>query len=458
MKKESIILHLRRCVIAIFAILVGIPVFSQSAILPGGYQHVIWVCRYSNYGKGYLTIVDPGFIEYSKDKKNWTKEYITHEYVGVEEDKKLYRGCLILEVDGVSAKGWTEEDFYRRVDGRKDVITLKIRERHFPDGIREFETKIRPRYELSKDLMVFGDVIAYQYGPNWAQRRTQTLGSSNVLYEERSDDDFDFFNCMFYDIRTTDDDPLLEKELVKQIGLLERNTEKPDIILRVKKNYSVNHGTEYVPSTYRDGYHTVNGSVTTYKKLDKPGYNRNVTAIGTYLEISAYDSKGKTVESVDSLPVVWTTVAQRHTSNGNYNPVNDLKAYASWMTLPIADKFVNVDQVMFAPTGIITEADPFIIKEVIPGSRAERLGLQPGDKLVKASTRKPTDFPGPENRECKRRIKEKGWNAFNGHLESRLKFEMNPQYFDIVFSRDGKKIKLQLDPVSVYIKRYYVGG
>lgn len=450
-------IHLRRCVVIILSFLVTLPVCSQSAFLPGGYQHVVSVANYPNYGKGYLTITDQGLIEYSKDNTNWTKEYITHEYVDVDEENKLTCGSLILEVDGVSAKGWTAEKFYNKVDGRKDVITLKIRKRIFPEGIRDFETKIRVRYDMNNDLLVYGNAFANHLGMTFLQKRYGSL-LSDVIYNEHVDDNYDFFYCMFYDVKTSDDDPLLDKELVKLMDLLEYNPDKADVVFRVKKNHNVNQKTEYVPPTFRKEYQMVNGVQTSYQKMVNPGYNRTVNAIDTYLEISAYDVKAKITDSSDKFPVVWTTVAERHTNNGAYSPINDLKAYASWMTMPIADKRVNVDRKMYAPLGITVDDDPLVIQEVIAGSRAEKIGLQPGDMLHKVSLRKPSNLSGYQNKEFKRRIKEHGWNTFvDSHIGSGTNLELDSYYYDIEFIRNGKKMKIQLNPKSIYVKRsYYV--
>ena len=102
---------------------VGGSVFAQN--LPGGFQHVIEVGRYSDWNKGYLTITDINHIVIYDG--NIASPYpITYDGAGRAPEL----GAMILEVDGVSAAGWNKEDFYRAVDGRHDTITLKLRSRN----------------------------------------------------------------------------------------------------------------------------------------------------------------------------------------------------------------------------------------------------------------------------------------------------------------------------------------
>ena len=223
-------LHLRDAAIIVMMV-VSFPCHAQQP-LPGGYEHVIEVARFDNWGKHYLTITDPAVVKFSHDKNNWTTENVTYEYTGEakdNEENQFGHRDLIIEVDGVSAKDWTPEQFYRKVDGRKDVITLKIRTRDFPKGIREYVTQIRPRFDINKELVVFGDALSSKSDLTVGQKRSRKFYDIDMTYEERSDPDYDFFNCMFFDYKLTSDDPLLDKELIKEMGMMERNEEHPDV-------------------------------------------------------------------------------------------------------------------------------------------------------------------------------------------------------------------------------------
>lgn len=435
---------------------ISMNLFSQET-LPGGFKHIIEVARFPNWGKGYLTITDPAWVKISQDKQTWKKEYITHEYV--EEcrddiDKHLYRGCLIIEVDGVSAKGWTEEKFYNKVDGRKDVITLKIRERHFPDGIREFVTKIRRKDTVNEQLIIFGNAVSSTKHITFAGKRHLKLGP---IYEERSDPDYDFFYCMFYDYKQSGDDPLLDKELIKEMGMLERNEDHPDVFLTVKKSASTKEQSEYMAAQYR----RENG----YLVKNKAEYNRTVTSIDTYLEIMAMDAKKMNKGENGNQPIVWTAIAKRNVYNGNYNTTKELKAYASWMTMPIYDKHVNIDEELYAPIGVVcTNDDKFTVKSVLPGSRAENLGIQPGDVILDAV---PQELSKNYNLIGLGLTSKKQFKLFKNTVNEAIKsnktlyrgWEVLDSYpdvnYDIEIRRNGNKIKMTINPVSINYQREY---
>ena len=103
-------------------------------------------------------------------------------------------GNLVLEVDGVSAREWSKEDFYKAVDGREDTITLKIRGKN-SGGICDYETKIRPLLEFPDNMRMYRNVFFNRItGKSTAQERN----SLKATIEERKDNDFDFFYCQSF--------------------------------------------------------------------------------------------------------------------------------------------------------------------------------------------------------------------------------------------------------------------
>ena len=166
---------------------------SYAQTLPGGFSHIIDVGQYSDWGKGYLTITDTHFMSISNaNNKFWS--YFTYY---PENGSNLYCGNIILAVDGASAAGWTKEDFYKKVDNRKDIITLKIRAQE-KGKIVDKEVKIHPLYSLPDELKQFGNVFASINGETIVQERKCKL-LKETIYEERKDDNFDFFSCFYYD-------------------------------------------------------------------------------------------------------------------------------------------------------------------------------------------------------------------------------------------------------------------
>lgn len=449
-RKEPVIVGSCLCVaVMIVVMLLPLSAYAQQA-LPGGYEHIIEVARFDNWGKHYLTITDPAVVSFSHDKKNWTIEYLTYEYVGEaknNEENQFGRRDLIIEVDGVSAKDWTPEQFYRKVDGRKDVITLKIRTRDYSKGFWDYVTQIRPRFDINKDLVVFGDDVSSKSNPTYGQKRAQQYFS----YEERNDPDYDFFNCMFFDYKLTSDDPLLDKELIKEMGMLERNESKPDVYLNVKTSASTEKYLVEVGSTSRSKSFAGSNN-TSYAKSVTTNRNQINTRIDTYLEITAFDAKKMKEGETENLPVIWKGIAKRSTPNGNYETTKELKAYASWMTMPVYDKQVNIDGLLYAPTGITVGSDPFVIESVAPGSRAEMLGLQRGDKLIDAEVL--SGWSKDSKKTFKTSLKNNGWGVFNRVFYPNLQLK-SWTYRLKVATQSGKKT-LMLEPVSINFKRYYI--
>ena len=433
--------------------------------LPGGFKHIIEVGRYSDYGKGYLTITDAngvGIIKNGVHKMN----YYTYEYVDEYKDKRenhMYKGELILEVDGVSAAGWTKEQFYNKIDNRHDVITLKIRS-HNDKGINDYETKIRPLYELPDSVKEFGNVFAPITGQTKTERRKNGGLRNEVIYEERIDEDFDFFPCMYYDYLITSNDPLLDKQILKNLELWwERNEEKPDIILTIARDANESISSTYIPPTSRvvnEGSTTKvrynyilhkDEYITTQKNrtIHEGGYTQETRTADIFLEIAALDVKKLNDKSTTHPPIVWKATVKRHVVNPGFNLNEELEAFASWMTLPLIDRNVGwVEKTVYAPVGVSYWGnDLSMVQDVVAGSRAETIGLLPGDKIIKA------DLPYSNNKYrrkfVKKDLKKKGWAVINYYLD---------ETYSIEILRNGNKMTLTLPPSSILAYRHYLVG
>ena len=431
---------------------------SQS-LLPGGFKHIIEVGRYSDYGKGYLTITDANGVG---SKKNGIDQmnYYTYEYVDKFRDNYLQNGQLILEVDNIPAEGWTKEQFYKRIDGRNNDIKLKIRTKN-NNGIYDFLTIIRPLYELPNDVRVFGNVLATVSGTTKVQRRSGPDGLKNVSYEERHDEDFDFFYCNTYDYLINSDDPLLDKEIFKYLeSWWTRNEKTPDILLTIARDANESVSTTYVPPSSR----TINvGSKTEVRYnyltrkneyITKPksrtiyegGYTQETKTADIYLEIAALDAKKVNDPNISYPPIVWKATVKRHVVNPTFNYTDELKAYASWMTPPLADRNVWVEKTVFAPVGVLYwDNNPSVVSEVVPGSRAERIGIMVGDKIIKVDIQNKYLTYG--RKYVKKNLKKKGWEVVNQYLE---------ETYNIVILRNKKRVELTLHPVSILINRQYL--
>ena len=219
--------------------------------LPGGFNHIITVTRYTDYGKGFLTITDANEFYIIKEHEGWYLNHCTYEYVDeYKEDYGKHFDCgdLILEVDGVSASNWSEEKFYSIIDGRNDTISLKIRAKRSGE-IYDFDTKVHPLRELPDGMKAFGNIFANIVDDKLSYRRK----NNKATFEERSDEDFDFFPCLYYDYLITSDDPLLDKEILKEVswGKMKRNEEKPDLLITIARDANESISSTYVPPSSR---------------------------------------------------------------------------------------------------------------------------------------------------------------------------------------------------------------
>ncbi len=432
--------------------------------LPGGFSHVIDVGQYSDWGKGYLTVTDTHFMSIS----NANNKFWSHFTYKPENGNELYCGDIILAVDGVSAAGWTKEEFYKKVDNRKDIITLKVRTRKSDEGkINDKEVKIRPLYILPDELTPFGNIFASIEGETIVQERKRKL-LKETTYEERKDEEFDFFSCSYYDFLLNSNDPLLDMEILKKVDLhtgWERNEKKPDIIFTIARDANENISSTYIPpssrtvnvgSTTRARYNYFtkqNDYVTTQRTqtIREGGYTQETKTADLYLEIAALDARKLNDKSISYPPVVWKATAKRHILNPNFNLNEELNTYAGWMTFPPFDRIAYCieDKRIYAPIGVnISTLDPHEVKEVVEGSIAAEAGIQSGDVIIKA------DIPNGgkwRRKYCKQNVKKNGWSGLDAYKEDeRL----------VTISRNGSKMELWLIPKAIYVYRfpYWIGA
>lgn len=435
---------------------------SYAQTLPGGFSHIIDVGQYSDWGKGYLTITDTHFMSISNaNNKFWS--YFTYY---PENGSNLYCGNIILAVDGTSAAGWTKEDFYKKVDNRKDIITLKIRAQEKGKFVDK-EVKIHPLYSLPDELKQFGNVFASINGETIVQERKRKL-LKETIYEERKDDNFDFFSCFYYDFLLKSNDPLLDMEILKKVdigdGRRERNEKKPDVIFTIARDANENINSVYIPpssrtvnvgSTTRARYNYFtkqNDYVTTQRNqtIHEGGYTQETKTADLFLEIAALDTKKLNDKSISYPPIVWKATVKRHVLNPNFNLNEELNVYAGWMTFPPFDRKAYCDEKrIYAPIGVnFSTLEPKEIKRVIEGSPAEVAGLLPGDVIVKADIPNGNKY---QRKFCKQNVKQNGWSGLGAYT----------QYECLVtILRNGKKMEFRLMPkfITLYRYPYWVGA
>lgn len=448
---------MRNFILTLVLVISGI---ASAQTLPGGFSHIIDVGQYSDWGKGYLTITDLHAVLINDKLYNLTFEVV------IDKPTDVYMSCgaLVLAVDGVSAVGWTKEDFYKKVDNRRDVITLKIRIKEAQKQI-DGEIKIRPLYSLPDELKEFGNIFASITGETNVQERNRKL-LKQIIYEERKDEEFDFFKCTFYDFSLNSNDPLLDREILQNLSLSgERNEKKPDIIFTIARDANENISSTYIPpssrtvnlgSTTRARYNYFtkqNDYVTTQRTqtIREGGYTQETKTADLYLEIAALDTRKLNDKSISYPPIVWKATAKRHILNPNFNLNEELNSYASWMTFPPYDRiaYCREEKRIYAPIGVnISTLDPHEVKEVVEGSRAAEAGLRPGDVIVSA------DIPNGNKyrrKYCKKNVKKYGWSPLANYKEDDCL---------LTVLRNGNKMELWLKAKSAYVNRcsYWVGA
>ncbi len=444
----------------------ALPMLAQGN-LPGGFTHIIEVDRFPYWGKNYLTITDINRVRIKEDGE-WVNGHFTYEYPDEYKNNKkchFWFGDLILEVDGESAAGWTKEQFYKKVDGRHDAISLKIRSKT-DSAFIDYETKILPLYELPESVKAFDDKLALaEYrGETEDVERANHFKEFNASCNERFDTDFDFFNVNTYDFLITSNDPLLDKSIFDNlyIPLMRRDENNPDIIFTISRNADESINTTYIPptsrtvnegSTTRAQYNFItkqNDYITKQKNrtIHEGGYTQETKTIDLFLELTALDAKCINDPKMTHPPIVWQSTIKRHISASvaafaNYDSEKDLQEAASWAHYPFWGSIGrNLSRTIYAPLGIsFSQEDPTIITDIKAGSRAQLAGLKIGDKLLKAETNNKYF-----NKEIKKAIIKSGWEKL---------MKRDDCTFNIEIMRDGNKMKLTLSPLSKEIKRFY---
>lgn len=448
------VMRTRTFIVCLF-VLLSVQMQAQE-LLAGGYRHVIDVESYPYYGKGFLTIVDAHYYKIGEEQErvNISYDYTDPLHMGGE----VVPLSLVVAVDGVSAEGWTPDRFYQVVDGRKTPIKLRLRA-HKNGEIVEYDTEITPRYGLPDYLKVYGYLFSQNYYTLTPDAMERSQKNSAATYTVQNDHDYDFFNVRHHDYYITGGDVLLDKEIFGEVDYLgsvrvpqDNKDHAPDVLFTIAKDIGQSIESIYVPPTSRvvktESYasssydRATNSTVTTTNSYNRfvreSGYTTSVGKTELFLEIAALDYSKIDDPSISYAPVVWKSTVRAHFARENVDAAKALKDAASWLVFGPFDQ--NIRHVykgtLYAPLGVVaSSANPAVIETVVPGTKAEELGLQPGDRMVKltfVSWRKKKDHW--EYPSC-------SWSNCNDHRLQPF-FEGQPGSFEIVYERNGKKKKI----------------
>lgn len=384
-------------------------------------SQVIKVKRYSDFNIGYLTIIQNGVIIINEPKN---VEYsMILEYFPVADSTGSIHGPMspeigsaVLEVNGIDARGMTEQEFYDRLREKGKTFSLKLRRCNsdiIEEGIWKFEAlpivflrqwiPINDRYDsyprYSSNIGML-DFVMDNRGQTLKEQGNSIFSDAKVKSEEISVPNYDFARCKTYDYVITGGDNLNDPKILDRISKpwnMTRDENNPDILFAIAKNSQESVSSTYVPPSSR----TENlGSITSmhYGPLTQKAYfttrqfNRTVTEGGfthtdvstsLFLELSAIDVKKMDDPSIQYVPLIWKKTIRHNLLNSN-TPVNEAMGnYASWSAMPPFDRFVQVDRRVCADaSGIVNDGN--IIRRVIPESRADKAGFKNNDLLVSA--------------------------------------------------------------------------
>lgn len=426
----------------------------------GGFKHLIDVERYDNWGKGLLTVSDTHCALFKMP--DGADAYLPITWT--TDQRWIFESDLIISVNGKSAKGWSPERFYAETDAITDSVNLVIRSKFVYSGndgeepfvvIHDFPITLRvatemPYYAEGKQVPDL-DYSALSTTSHYTNRR-KSLPSS-VKFEDRYDEDFDFFYVRTYDFLITGDEPLWDKQLLNSIRFPDnmiRDTKDPDILITVAKSKEESITSTYIPPTSREvntgstitaQYNFVtktNDYVVRQKTqtIHEGGYTEQTKTTDIYLDISVLDARKLNDPKMTHAPVVWQMIATDHSLNVSQSATEIINALATWVSLPYMDRFCETSKEyntykMTYPNGIhVDPNDCKRIASVDPGSPAEQQGLRAGDIMLDVRDGYDKKF----SKFIRDWFKATGWNYLMGRSwQMTIKIQRNGQTLKLAY-------------------------
>ena len=375
---------MKRTLLLVLSLLLGIS-FPHAQDYPGGrYKHVIDVEAYPDWGQGYLTVADPHYYYIDDERHAETFEPISSETAYFPN-----LADIIISVTDKSALNMTPNEFYAIVD-KSDEFKLTLENRK--------GEQFAQRYIVKRELdSVWKNYIRTGLGGS-------TGSAAKYQSNEVADRNIDFRKMRKYDYLIVGDDPLNDTKILDQIpkwfGMI-RDTKNPDIIFTIAKNADEKISSTYIPPTSR----TVNTGSTTkshYNYLTKRydfvtkqqnqtihegGYTETTKTADIFFELAALDAKRINDKSISYAPIVWQFTATRYVVNPsqNFSMMDEYKAYASRTSFPPYDRYRSSSYILFEKSGLVADEEKWnVVGDVLPGSRAEAAGFQKGDVIKKA--------------------------------------------------------------------------
>lgn len=372
-----------------------------SSYMISAQENMIKVKRYPDYAKDYLTITDVGLFFFNEDGSR----YYDYNFE-TSDSSALWIGNVIIEINGISTKGMDEDEFYSILQDNTDSISICIEDRDH----KKYSETIYPKKEWPWKLTQCGitperlQILkenSSSSGYTALDRRETTNKQTNTTTTELIDSDFDWFYANTYDFVISGNDPLMDKSLLqsfadKCLSNMKRDTENPDVLLRVAKSAEQSIQTTYIPPTSR----TINlGSTTTARynfftesndyitrqnnyTINEGGYTETTREVNIFLELVMLDAKKINDTDQSAPPIIWQMTSKRYVVNPGFDINDELLAYTSWgiKCNYLWNKYNYLTINAFSPTVKFSGTSVTYVKE---GSEAWQSGLRPGDKIIR---------------------------------------------------------------------------
>lgn len=294
-------------------------------------------------------------------------------------------GSFITSINDKNTKGMSIDEFYNIINLKKsDSIALKY--------IDPRDNNRTERNFVYKRYLVSGTWVG-----KWYDKRKQ----DNTIRVYR-DNDIDFSKYRTYDYLITDPK---EKDMAQEVAAavansvlpLKRDTENPDLLIKVSFNEDRNVSSTYIPPstrvetlgsttsqrydylTKKTYYETENDTRT----IKEGNYTETTVTNQFYLEVAFLDTRMMNDPKRTVAPVVWSLTYKDVVAGKTdifIQGVNVIKTYCS--QFPYTNKEYLSDTHL---CGYFCNDDQTTITFVIPGSQAEKMGLKVGDILLKVS-------------------------------------------------------------------------
>lgn len=372
-----------------------------STFLTSAQEHMMKVKRYPDYAKDYLTITDIGLFFFDENEIH----YYGDNYK-TPDGSILWTGTVITGINGISTKGMDEEEFYSILRDNPDSISLCLEDRsHKKSTETIYPQKAWPdrltdcgiTHERLNSLK--GEQSPWGYGS--LDNIEKEVKKTNTSITELIDSDYDWFYANTYDFIISGNDPLMDKTLLESFAKsclpnMERDTENPDVLIRVAKSADQSIQTTYIPPSSR----TINlGSTTTARynffterndyitrqnnyTVNEGGYTQTTRELNIFLEIVMLDAKKINDTTLASPPIIWQMTAKRYVVNPKFEVKDELLAYTSLGVKcnPLWNKSCHLNIKAFAPAVIFSGTS---VSDIMVGSKAWHSGLRVGDRIVR---------------------------------------------------------------------------